>query len=114
MSQYLENVQKQLKAFQTYTLTQVPRADNAHADALAGLGSALNHQLKRYIPVKYQNKPSIEAEPIAEVSEVSTTPNWQSPIIDYLVNGTLPTKTLESRKLQMKAARYYMWNGILV
>ncbi|XP_070675689.1 uncharacterized protein [Malus domestica] len=53
-------------------------------------------------------------KPIAEVSQVSVTSNWQSSIIDYLVNGTLPTKRLESRKLQIKAARYYMWNGILV
>ena len=49
MAQYLEKVRKQLEAFQTYTLTQVPRTENAHADALAGLGSALDHQLKRSI-----------------------------------------------------------------
>ncbi|KAM1529537.1 hypothetical protein ACFX1Z_018731 [Malus domestica] len=63
---------------------------------------------------EYLNKPTIEAEPAVEVSQVSTTPNWQSSIIDYLVNGTLHTERLESRKLQMKAARYYIWNGILV
>ncbi|KAM1104870.1 hypothetical protein ACFX19_013399 [Malus domestica] len=53
-------------------------------------------------------------EPIAEVPQVSVTPTWQSSIIDYLVNGTLPTERLESRKLQIKSGRYYMWNGILV
>ncbi|KAM0975984.1 hypothetical protein ACFX2C_018946 [Malus domestica] len=37
MVQYLEKVCKQFKAFQTYTLTQIPRADNAHADVLASL-----------------------------------------------------------------------------
>ncbi|KAM1851293.1 hypothetical protein ACFX13_015383 [Malus domestica] len=35
MTQYLEKVRKQLEAFQTYTLTQVSRADSVHADALA-------------------------------------------------------------------------------
>ncbi|KAM1216368.1 hypothetical protein ACFX2J_012662 [Malus domestica] len=68
MAQYLEKVRQQLEAFQTYTLTQVPRADNVHADALAGLGSALDHQFKRSIPVEYLDKPSIEMKPIAEVS----------------------------------------------
>ncbi|KAM1680318.1 hypothetical protein COP1_037765 [Malus domestica] len=53
-------------------------------------------------------------EPIAEVSQVSVIPTWQSSIIDYLVNDTLPTERLETRKLQIKSARYYMWNGILV
>ena len=114
IAQYLEKVREQLKAFQTYTLTQVPRSENAHADALAGLGSALDHQLKRSIPVEYLDKPSIEFEPVAEVTQVSATPSWQSPIIDYLVNSTLPAERLESRKLQTRAARYYMWKDILV
>ncbi|XP_068339035.1 uncharacterized protein [Pyrus communis] len=33
---------------------------------------------------------------------------------DYMINGTLPIERLESRKLQIKATRYYMWNGILI
>ncbi|KAM1311420.1 hypothetical protein ACFX2H_007868 [Malus domestica] len=114
MAQYIENVRKQLEAFQTYTLTQVSRADNAYADVLAGLGSALDHQFKRSIPVEYLNKPSIKAEPTIKVSQVSITPRWQSSITDYLVNGTLPSERLESRKLQIKVARYYMWNDILI
>ncbi|KAM2016528.1 hypothetical protein ACFX16_046933 [Malus domestica] len=114
MTQYLEKVRQQREAFQTYTLTQVPWADNAHADALVGLGSALDHQFKRSILVEYLDKPSIEMKPIVEMSHVSVAPNWQSSIIDYLVSGTLPTKRLDSRKLQIKAARYYMWNGILI
>ena len=113
MSQYLEKVRKQLEAFQTYTPTQVPRANN-HVDALVGLSSALDHQLKRSILMEYLDKPSIKAEPTTEVSHVSITPNWQSSIIDYLVNDILPTKMWESRKLQIKAACYYMWNNILI
>ena len=70
MAQYLENVRKQLEAFQTYTLTQVLQADNAYANALAGLGSTFDHQLERSIPVEYLDKPSIEAEPAVEVSQV--------------------------------------------
>ncbi|KAM1785531.1 hypothetical protein PS2_038106 [Malus domestica] len=88
--------------------------NNAHTDTLADLGSAFKHQLKRSILVEYLDKPSIETEPATEVSQVSTTPSWQDSIIDYLVNGTLSVKRLESRKLQIKAAHYYMWNNILV
>ncbi|KAM2383272.1 hypothetical protein ACFXTH_040850 [Malus domestica] len=90
MAQYLEKVCKQLEVFQTYTLTQVSQADNHHADALAGLGLAFDHQFKCFISVEYLDKPSIEAEPTTEVSQVSITLNWQSSIIDYLVNDTLP------------------------
>ncbi|KAM1826846.1 hypothetical protein ACFX13_026153 [Malus domestica] len=114
IAQYLEKVREQLEAFQAYTLTQVPWADNTHSNALASLGSALDHKHKCSIPVEYLDKPSIDADPAAEVSQVSITPNWQSYIIEYLVNGTLTTKRLDFRKLQIKAACYYMWNGIFI
>ncbi|KAM2239390.1 hypothetical protein ACFXTI_008948 [Malus domestica] len=114
MAQYLDKVCKQLEAFQMYTLTQVLQANNVHVDALVDLGSTLDHQLKRLIPVEYLDKPSIEAKLAAEMSQVSITPNWQSFIINYLINSTLPTKKLESRKLQIKMACYYIWNGILI
>ncbi|KAM0981394.1 hypothetical protein ACFX2A_014731 [Malus domestica] len=91
MAQYLEKVCKQLKAFQTYILTQVLRVDNVHTDALADLGSTLDHQFKHSISMEYLDKPSIEAKPTTEVSQVSITPNWQSSIIQYLVNDMLPT-----------------------
>ena len=68
MTQYLDKVHEQLEAFKTYILTQVLRPDNAHVDALASLGSGIDRQLKRSIPVEYLDKPSIEAEPAAEVS----------------------------------------------
>ncbi|KAM1394811.1 hypothetical protein ACFX2F_030813 [Malus domestica] len=89
-------------------------AENAHADALASLGSALDHQLKRSILVEYLEKPSIDEEPASEVVHISTTSSWQDHIIDSIVNGTLPADRLESRKLQIKVARYYMWNVVLV
>ncbi|KAM2838295.1 hypothetical protein COP1_030031 [Malus domestica] len=111
MVQYLERVHKELEEFQTYSLTQVLRADNAYADTLVRLGLALDHELKRSLSVEYLDKPSVEAEPAAKVSQVSTTPNRQSSIIDYLVNGTLLMERLEYRKLQIKAAHYYMWNN---
>ncbi|XP_070667565.1 uncharacterized protein [Malus domestica] len=68
MAQYLEKLCKQLEAFQTYTLTQVSRVDNAHVDTLAGLGSVLDNKLKHSILVEYLDKPSIEAELGAKVS----------------------------------------------
>ncbi|XP_068321012.1 uncharacterized protein [Pyrus communis] len=114
MAQYLEKVRKQLETFLTYILTQVQRVDNTHADALVNLGFAFVHYLKRFISEEYLDKPSIEAESAAKVSQVNITPNWKISILDYLVNGTLTTEGLESRKLQIKAAHYYLWNDILV
>ncbi|CAL8167531.1 unnamed protein product [Prunus armeniaca] len=42
MIQYLDKVQELLKVFSTFTIQQVPQAENTHADALASLGSGLD------------------------------------------------------------------------
>ncbi|KAM1436050.1 hypothetical protein ACFX2I_043923 [Malus domestica] len=72
---------------------------NAHVDTLTGLGSTLNHQLKRSFPVEYLEKSSIDKEPVVEVVQINITLSWYNPIIDYIVNGTLPADRLESKKL---------------
>ncbi|KAI5338208.1 hypothetical protein L3X38_017479 [Prunus dulcis] len=56
----LDKVQELLKAFPTFTIQQVPQAENVHADALASLGSALATQFRRFIPIKHRDQPSIE------------------------------------------------------
>ncbi|CAL2271132.1 unnamed protein product [Prunus armeniaca] len=88
---YLEKVQELLKAFPTFTIQQVPQAENANADALASLGSALDTQFRRSIPVEHLDRPSIEEiEPIDTI-QIEEDPSWQNLIINYLVNGNLPT-----------------------
>ncbi|CAL2262908.1 unnamed protein product [Prunus armeniaca] len=65
MVQYLDKVQGLLKEFPTFTIQQIPRAENTHVDALASLGSALDTQFRRSIPVEHLDRPSIEEiEPI--------------------------------------------------
>ncbi|CAL9004916.1 unnamed protein product [Prunus brigantina] len=114
MVQYLDKVQGLLKEFPTFTIQQVPRAENTHADALASLGSALDTQFRRSIPVEHLDRPSIEEiEPIDSM-QIDEDPSWQDPIIDYLVNGNLPTDKSEARKVQQKAARYYMHGNKLI
>ncbi|CAL9016033.1 unnamed protein product [Prunus brigantina] len=73
---YLDKVQELLKAFPTFTIQQVPRAENAHADALASLGSALDAQFRRSIPVEHLDRPSIEeVEPI-DTMQIDKDLSW--------------------------------------
>ncbi|CAL2237149.1 unnamed protein product [Prunus armeniaca] len=88
MIQYLDKVQGLLKEFHTFTIQQVPRVENTHADAL------------RSILVKHLDRPCIEEiEPIDSM-QIDEDPSWQDLIIDYLVNGNLPTDKSEARKVQ--------------
>ncbi|XP_008245026.1 PREDICTED: uncharacterized protein K02A2.6-like [Prunus mume] len=82
--------------------------------ALASLGSALDTQFRRSIPVEHLDRPSIEEiEPIDSM-QIDEDPSWQDPIIDYLVNGNLPMDKSETRKVQQKTARYYMHGSKLI
>ncbi|CAL9029568.1 unnamed protein product [Prunus brigantina] len=114
MVQYLDKVQGLLKEFPTFSIQQVPRAENTHADALASLGSALDTQFRRSIPVEHLDRPSIEEIELIDSMQIDEDPSWQDPIIDYLVNGNLPTDKSEARKVQQKAARYYMHGNKLI
>ncbi|XP_020415620.1 uncharacterized protein LOC109948104 [Prunus persica] len=92
----------------------VPRAENAHADALASLGSALDTQFRRSIPVEHLDRPSIEEIELIDTMQIDEDPSWQDPVIDYLTNENLPTDKSEATKVQQKAARYYMHGNKLI
>ncbi|CAL2278331.1 unnamed protein product [Prunus armeniaca] len=46
--------------------------------------------------------------------QIDEDPSWQDPIIDYLANGNLPADKSKARKVQQKAARYYMHDNKLI
>ncbi|XP_021808476.1 uncharacterized protein LOC110752181 [Prunus avium] len=111
---YLDKVQELLKAFPTFTIQQVPRAENAHADALVNLGSVLDTQFRHSIPVEHLDQPSIEEAEQPNLMQIDEDPSWQDSIIDYLVNENLPKDKSEARKIKQKVARYYMKGDMLV
>ncbi|KAI5313509.1 hypothetical protein L3X38_042685 [Prunus dulcis] len=114
MVQYVDKVQGLLKEFPTFTIQQVRLIKNTHADELASLGSALDTQFRRSIPIEHLDWPSIEKiEPI-DTMQIDEDPSWQDPIIDYLVNGNQPTDKSEARKVQQKAAICYMQGDKLI
>ncbi|CAL9019552.1 unnamed protein product, partial [Prunus brigantina] len=85
-----------------------------HADALASIGSALDTQFRRSIPVEHIDHPNIEEAEHPNLMQIDEDPSWQDPIIDYLVNENLPMGNSEARKIKQKAARYYMKGDMLV
>ena len=59
MDAYLKIVQNLAQSFDEFTLTRIPRAENAQADALAALASSSDPGLSRVIPVEFIEHPSI-------------------------------------------------------
>ncbi|CAL2229564.1 unnamed protein product [Prunus armeniaca] len=90
MVKYLDNVQELLKEFPTFTIQQIPRAKNTHADALVSLGLALDTQFKCSVLIEHLDQPSIEEIEQVDSMRIDEDPNWQDTIINYLANGNLP------------------------
>ena len=59
MAAYLQKAKDLLKSFSSYSIYQVPRSQNAQADALDWLASIKDAELLKVIPVEFLNKPSI-------------------------------------------------------
>ncbi|CAL8989179.1 unnamed protein product [Prunus brigantina] len=76
MVQYLDKVQGLLKEFPTFTIQQVPRAENTHTDALASLRSTLDTQFKRSIRIEHLEWPSIEEIKAINSMQIDEDPSW--------------------------------------
>ncbi|XP_038708511.1 uncharacterized protein LOC120003565 [Tripterygium wilfordii] len=124
MASYLEAVKELQKQFDEFSLTLIPRVNNAHVDALVKLGSSIQTTEPQPIPVVYLKWPSvwkqystpeetmaIESAPPEEANEKGD--DWMISIARYIQEGTLPDDRSEARRLQSKAARFTLFGGLL-
>ncbi|XP_022892635.1 uncharacterized protein LOC111407412 [Olea europaea var. sylvestris] len=88
MLAYLKLVLDIIPHFESFELTQVPRLENAHEDALSKLASSMDLELLNIVPIEHLSKPcTFEGE---ELLWIEGTPLWMQPIIAYLKEQTLP------------------------
>ncbi|KAM1798093.1 hypothetical protein ACFX12_032194 [Malus domestica] len=109
MAAYLAQTQLLLKHFH-YQITQVPRAANSHADALARLASAVEDKIGRKIHVELLATPSTMA---AEVCNLQQGDSWITPIYNFLAHGTLPNDKVQAKQIRYKSTRYLIINDQL-
>ncbi|KAM2908682.1 hypothetical protein COP2_048166 [Malus domestica] len=86
MVTYLAQTQLLLKHFH-YQITQIPRAANSHADALARVASVVEDEIGRKIQVELLVAPSTIA---AKVCNLQQGDRWITLIYRFLAHGTLP------------------------
>ncbi|XP_034208253.1 uncharacterized protein LOC117621817 [Prunus dulcis] len=110
MYAYLSTAHRLLQSFQAYEIKQIPRSENGHADALAGLASAINDKVGRKVQVEILAQPSTAA---SETCTVRYEDTWMSHIYLYLTNGILPEDKAQARKLRYRSARYTVINDVL-
>ncbi|KAM2294228.1 hypothetical protein ACFX1S_034158 [Malus domestica] len=109
MAAYLAQTRLLLKHFH-YQITQVPRAANSHADALARLASAVEDKIGRKIHVELLAEPSTM---VAEVCNLQQEDSWITPIYKFLAHGALPIDKVQAKQIRYKSARYLIINDQL-
>ena len=73
MASYLAKVKKELSAFEHGLVEQIPREQNANADALAKLATSGEAETLSLVPVEFLERPSIE-EVGVEVEMIDARP----------------------------------------
>ena len=107
---YLVKAKQLLSTFEEFTIQQIPRSENARADALASLVLTTTNGSKS-IPVVHLMSPIIqEAEITAPVDQGTS---WMDPIQTYLQADILPGDKSEARKIKAKAVKFYVIYGKL-
>ncbi|XP_022040192.1 uncharacterized protein K02A2.6-like [Helianthus annuus] len=112
MKRYKEKSKELMNTFQTCTIKQIPRSQNKKADALSKLASLTFAHLTKKVLVEVLKTPSIEE---LEVQDVITeeSPNWMTPIKNFLKNGELPADQTEAERVKIKSRQYVLQGEIL-
>ena len=113
MTAYLNKTKELQSAFDECAVSQVPRGENSHADALANLGSSIQTTNPKTIPVVYLQWPAVWKNEEEQVSDISNNQTWMTPIIEYLEQDILPEDKNEARRIRAKSARFTIIQGKL-
>nr|XP_009615485.1 uncharacterized protein LOC104108208 [Nicotiana tomentosiformis] len=99
-------VQTLLDRFREWSITHIPREENAEADALSNLGSSTKMKGLESGTVAKLMHSVLDADSYYEVNATNLVWVWRNKIIDYLEHGKFLEDPKASRALCTKAARY--------
>ena len=89
----------------------VPRAENIRADILSKLANTKTGGSNKSLIQEIWKTPSI-ANPVS-ILAIEENLNWMTSIVQYLLNGVLPSELGEVRRLAKKASYYTIIEGHL-
>ncbi|XP_025625375.1 uncharacterized protein [Arachis hypogaea] len=112
LQQYLAKVNKLKEEFDCITIQHVPRERNTRADLLSKLASTKPGYGNRSLIQEVVRTPSISTT-TDTVLTLSNERSWTHPILQYLLNGTLPEDPKEAKRTKREAANYTVVSGQL-
>ena len=98
MQGYLIKVRHAQSCFKSFSLEQIPRRQNSHANSLAILTTSLGPSLPRVIIVEDMVTPSHDDQLPVKVHSIQVGPSWMDPLVSFLKGGLLPEDKLKLRR----------------
>ena len=106
MQDYLSQVKRLQSGFESFSLQQVPRSKNTHANSLATLAISSAQCLPRVILVEDLYKPTEFKEERIPIHQIRVGPSWMDPIVLFLKDDILLEEKVEADKVRRKAHRF--------
>ncbi|XP_065615749.1 uncharacterized protein LOC136061653 [Quercus suber] len=92
--------------FESFSVSQVPRSKNAHADSLATLATSSAQNLPRVILVEDLCKPTKAGRIVVHVHQTRVGPSWMDAIVLFIKEDFLLEEKSEADKMQKEAQDY--------
>ena len=90
MQEYLNQVRHLQSRFKSFSLSQIPRSRNTHADSLATLATSSTQSLPRVIFVEDLYKPIRKRRNRVHIHQIRVGPSWMYFIVLFLKEDILP------------------------
>ncbi|XP_074300896.1 uncharacterized protein LOC141632233 [Silene latifolia] len=115
---YRDVAQELTLRFATFKIKQIPRDQNAEADALATQGATFKAGAISTIPIVHVLEPAIlkpkqEARVLCSTSNEEETSDWRKLYQAWLQDDILPVDKKEVRSFKMKASKFILVDGVL-
>ncbi|XP_075633812.1 uncharacterized protein LOC142606330 [Castanea sativa] len=108
MQKYLNQVRHLQSKFEFFTLVQVPKSRNTHADSLATLATSSAQSLPRVILLEDLHKPTEMKDDIVRVHQIRARSSWIDSVVLFLMEDILPEEKFKVDKTRRKAPRFWL------
>ncbi|XP_075665420.1 uncharacterized protein LOC142635090 [Castanea sativa] len=108
MQEYLNQVRHLQSKFESFTLVQVPKSKNTHADSLATLVTSLAQSLPQVILVEDLCKPIEMKGDMVQVHQIRAGPSCMDSIVLFLKEYILLKEKSKMDKVCRKALRFWL------
>ncbi|XP_057532826.1 uncharacterized protein LOC130810705 [Amaranthus tricolor] len=114
MQKYLPKIKCLIAHFKGFEVERLPRSQNEQADALSKLGSARQHEMKRFVllEVKQQSAIHENVTSVFTINKLNLSP-WIEEMLKYKEQGELPIDPTRAKKIKTLAPQFIIVNNEL-